>query len=239
MHADVFKQLAEHLKKHRCETTEMHHRFGAAAPLKIGNFTLLKNHKIQMGLSKKLQLQKTGPYEIIETPTDVTYKIKHHETGEEVTSHRNNLVPFFPKEFSLARLVDKYYKRPHLPPQLSENSQNKPPHLKSVSFSPNEPQSQTFNSMDEPVIIESNTNEYFDSSPHHRPSQSLHSSPLQELAPNTNFNTRSSNRSFTQPNLTSKRSSRLRKQPRKDYRTFIKEKDISNHFQTNYSDDSD
>ena len=46
MHADVFQQLAKHLKKHRCETTEMHQRFGAAAPLKIGNFALLKNHKI-------------------------------------------------------------------------------------------------------------------------------------------------------------------------------------------------
>ena len=126
-----------------------------------------------------------------------------------------------------------------MPPQLSENSQNEPPHLKSVSFSPNEPQSQTFNSMDEPVIIESNTNEYFDNSPNHCPSQSLNSSPLQELAPNTDFNTRSPNRSFTQPNLTSQRSSRLRKQPRKDYRTFIKEKDIVNHFQANYSDDSE
>ena len=59
MHADVFKQLAKHLKKHRCETTEMDQRFGAAAPLKIGNFALLKNHKIQLGLSKKLQFATT------------------------------------------------------------------------------------------------------------------------------------------------------------------------------------
>ena len=125
-----------------------------------------------------------------------------------------------------------------MPPPLSENSQNEPPHLRSVSFSLNEPQSQTFNSMDEPVIIESNTSEYFDSSPHHRSSQPLNSSPLQELAPNTNFNTRSSNRSFTQPNVTSSRSSRLRRQPRKDYRTFLKEKDISNYYQTIRSDDS-
>ena len=165
---------------------------------------------IKYKLSKILQLQKTGPYEIIETPTDVTYKIKYQETGEEVTSHRNNLISFFPKEFSLARLVDKYYKRPHLPPPLSENSQNEPPHLKSVSFSPNEPQSQTFNSTDEPVIIESNTNDYFDSSPNQRSSQPLNTSPLQALTPNNNSNTYSSNRPFTQPNLTSNRSSRLR-----------------------------
>ena len=217
----------------------MHQRFGAAAPLKIGNFALLKNHKIQIGLSKKLQLQKTGPYEIIESPTDVTYKIKHYETGEEVTSHRNNLVPFFPKEFSLAPLIDKYYKRPHIPPPLSDDSQNAPPHLKNVRFSSDKPQSQTFNTYDDPVIIESNTSDYFDSSPNQRSSQPLNSSPLQALTPNNDSNTCSSNRSFTQPNLTSNRSSRLRKQPRKDYRTFIKEKDIANHFQTNYSDDSD
>ena len=34
MHADVFHQLANHLKKHRRDTTEVHQRFGAAAPLK-------------------------------------------------------------------------------------------------------------------------------------------------------------------------------------------------------------
>ena len=66
----------------------MHQRLGAAAPLKVGNFALIKNHKIQLGLSKMLQLQKTGPYEIIETPTDVTYKLRHQKTGEEITSHR-------------------------------------------------------------------------------------------------------------------------------------------------------
>ena len=58
MHADVFAQLANHLKKHRRDTTEVHQRFGAAAPLKIGHTVLLKNHKVQTGLSKKLHMQK-------------------------------------------------------------------------------------------------------------------------------------------------------------------------------------
>ena len=163
--------------------------------------------------------------------------MKHQETGEEITSHRNNLISFSPKGLSLAGLVDKYYKRPHLPPPLSENSQNEPPHLKNVRFSSDKPQSQTFNTHDEPVIIESNTSDYFDSSPNLRSLQPQNSSPLQTMAPNNELNARSSNLSFTQPNVTSSRSSRLRRQPRKDYRTFLKEKDISNYYQTISSDD--
>ena len=187
---------------------------------------MLKNHKIQVGLSKKLQIQKTGPYEIIEMPTDVTYRIKNQETGEEITSHRNNLLPFFPKSLILGGLVDKYYKRPHIPPPLSDDLENESPHSKHVRFSSTTPQSQTFNSHDEPVVIESNTTDYFDSSPNQLPLLQEASEPLQTIAPNNRQNARSSNRSFTQPNVTSSRSSRLRRQPRKDYRTFLKEKDI-------------
>ena len=110
--------------------------------------------------------------------------------------------------------------------------------MKSERFSSDKPQSQTFSPNDEPVIIESNTSDYFDSSPNQRSLQPLNSSPLQAITPNNDSNTCWSNRSFTQPNVTSSRSSRLRKQPRKDYRTFIKEKDISNYYQTIHSDDS-
>ena len=239
MHADVFHQLANHLKKHHRETTEMHQRFGAAAPLKIGHCVLLKNHKIQVGLSKKLQLQKTGPYEIIEMPTDVTYKIKNQETGEELTSHRNNLLPFCPKNLVLGGLVNKYYKRPHIPPPLTDNIENEPPPSKSVRFSSTEPQSQTFNSQDEPVVIESNTTDYFDSSPSRIPPLQIASEPLQAIAPNNKQTNRPSNSSNTQPEITTQRSSRLRRQPRKDYRTFLKEKHISNTYQASDSDESD
>ena len=182
MHADVFHQLAHYLKKHRRDTIEVHQRFGAAAPLKIGHCVLLKNHKIQTGLSKKLHMQKTGPYEIIELPTDVTYKIKHKETGEEITSHRNNLISFTPKTLVLGSLVDKYYKRPHIPSPLSSDIENEPPAPKSVRFGSEE--SQNFHPQDEPVIIESNTTDYFDSSPNQSSSFPEHSEPLKAITPN-------------------------------------------------------
>ena len=86
----------------------MRQRLGAAATLKIGKFALIRNHKIQRDLSKKMQQQKMGPYEILDIPTDVTYILRHHETSEEITSHRNNMISFTPKEFYLARLVEKY-----------------------------------------------------------------------------------------------------------------------------------
>ena len=52
-------------------------------------------------------------------------------------------------------------------------------------------------------------------------------------------NNRSSHRSITQPERTAQRSSRLRRQPRKDYRTFLKEKHITSSYQTPNSDESD
>ena len=217
----------------------MHQRFGAAAPLKIGQIVLLKNHKVQTGLSKKLHMQKIGPYNIIETPTDVTYKIKNQETGEEIISHRNNLLPFKSKILVLGGLVDKYYKRPHIPPPLTDNIENEPPSSKVVRFSSPEPQSQTFNSQDEPVVIESDITDYFDSSPSRSPNLQINSEPLQTISPDNQQTTRPSNSLNTQPEITNQRSSRLRRQPRKDYRTFLKEKHISNTYQASDSDESD
>ena len=146
---------------------------------------------------------------------------------------------FCPKNLVLGGLVDKYYKRPHIPPPLTDNLENEPPSSKSVRFSSSEPQSQTFNSQDEPVVIESNTTDYFDNSPNRIPPSQNASEPLQTIAPNNRQNNRSSYSSSTQPEITTQRSSRLRRKPRKDYRTFIKEKQISNTYQAPDSDESD
>ena len=148
------------------------------------------------------------------------------------------MISFTPKEFYLARLVDKYYKRPHIPPPLSDNSQIESSQSKSVRFSSDKPHSQIFSPNDEPVIIESNTTDYFDSSLNRRSSQPLDSSPSETIVHDNELNAPSPNRPFTQPKISSSRSSRLRKQPRKDYRTFLKEKDISKSNPTQHLDDS-
>ena len=44
-------------------------------------------------------LQK-GPYQIINKPTDVTYKLTD-SSKKEIVQHRNNLLPYYPKEYAL------------------------------------------------------------------------------------------------------------------------------------------
>ena len=46
-----------------------------ATDLKIGTFVLIPNFNTQKGISKKLQPLQKGPYQIIDKPTEVTYKL--------------------------------------------------------------------------------------------------------------------------------------------------------------------
>ena len=46
-----------------------------ATDLKIGTFVLIPNFNTQKGISKKLKSLRKGPYQIIDKPTEVTYKL--------------------------------------------------------------------------------------------------------------------------------------------------------------------
>ena len=46
-----------------------------ATDLKIGTFVLIPNFNTQKGISKKLQPLRKGPNQIIDKPTEVTYKL--------------------------------------------------------------------------------------------------------------------------------------------------------------------
>ena len=51
-------------------------RFTPATDLKIGTFVLIPNFTTQKGISKKFTTTpKKRPYQIIDKPTDVTYKL--------------------------------------------------------------------------------------------------------------------------------------------------------------------
>ena len=56
-------------------TKSSHSLFMPAIVLKIGTFVLIPNFKTQKGISKKLQPLRKGPYQIIDKPTEVTYKL--------------------------------------------------------------------------------------------------------------------------------------------------------------------
>ena len=68
---------------------------------------LIPNFNTQKGISKKLQPLRKGPYQIIAKPTDVTYKITD-SNKKEIVQHRNNLLPYYPKEYALRELTQLY-----------------------------------------------------------------------------------------------------------------------------------
>ena len=86
---------------------QINSRFTPASELKIGTFVLIPNFNTQKGISKKLQPLRKGPYQIIAKPTDVTYKITD-SNKKEIVQHRNNLLPYYPKEYALRELTQLY-----------------------------------------------------------------------------------------------------------------------------------
>ena len=71
--------------------------FMPATELKIGTFVLIPNFDAQKGTSKKIQLFRKGPYQIIDKPTEVTYKFIDFNK-QDIVQHRNNLLPYYSKE---------------------------------------------------------------------------------------------------------------------------------------------
>ena len=61
----------------------------------------------QKGISKKLQPLRKRPYQIIDKPTEVTYKLTD-SSKKEIIQHRNNLLPYYPKEYALRELTQLY-----------------------------------------------------------------------------------------------------------------------------------
>ena len=86
---------------------QINSRFTPATDLKIGTFVLIPNFNTQKGISKKLQPLRKGPYQIIAKPTDVTYKLTD-STKKEIVHYRNNLLPYYPKEYALRELTQLY-----------------------------------------------------------------------------------------------------------------------------------
>ena len=78
-----------------------------ATDLRIGTFVLIPNITTQKRISKKLQPLQKGPYQIIDKPAEVTYKFTD-SSKKEVIQHRNNLLPYYPKEYALRELTQLY-----------------------------------------------------------------------------------------------------------------------------------
>ena len=87
--------------------TQINSRFTPSTDLKTETFALIPIFTTQKGISKKLQPLQKGPYQIVDKPTDVTYKLSDSNKNENI-HHRNNLLPYHPKDYALRELTQIY-----------------------------------------------------------------------------------------------------------------------------------
>ena len=106
-HNDIYQTATNKLLQRQNNNNQINLRFTPATDLKIGTFVLLPKFITQKGISKKLQPLQKGPYQIIAKPTDVTYKLTD-STEKEIAQHRKNLLPYYPKEYALRELTQLY-----------------------------------------------------------------------------------------------------------------------------------
>ena len=118
---DTYQRITKILQNRKKLTDEMNIRFRTAKPLEKNTFVLLTNQQQIEGVSKKLLPLKTGPYIIIDKPTDTTYILKDNNK-EQITIHRNHIVPYYPKEKHIKLELQNYLLTNEIPTLKQPNS---------------------------------------------------------------------------------------------------------------------
>ena len=62
----------------------------------------------QIGKSKTIKPQEVGPYTLFDSPTMITFKLEEF-SGKQITRHRSNIVPYYPKELVVQEQMEKYF----------------------------------------------------------------------------------------------------------------------------------
>ena len=106
-HNEIYQKVTKKLLQRQNINIQINLRFTPATDLKIGTFVLITNFQTQKGISKKLQPLRKGPCQLIAKPTEVTYKLID-PTKKEIVQQRNNLLPYYPKEYALRELTQLY-----------------------------------------------------------------------------------------------------------------------------------
>ena len=106
-HNEFYQKVTKKLLQRQNINNQINSRFMPATDLKIGTIVLIPNFQTQKGISKKLQPLRKGPYKIISKPTEVTFKLID-STKKEISQHRNNLLPYYPKKYALRELIQLY-----------------------------------------------------------------------------------------------------------------------------------
>ena len=177
----------------------MNSRFTPATNLKIGTFVLIPNFVMQKGISKKLQPIQKGQFQINDKPTDVTYNFFDSNEKESI-QHRNNLLPYYPKEYALREPIQLYsftgFKIVH---NNSDNSQK-----------------QTIDTNCSPQLLEKKYSKNTRQNSREKKNKQTHQNQGKNQKLEENFLPQDINETSHH-----RQSSRLRKQPRKAYKTCI------------------
>ena len=104
---EIYQKVTKKLLQRQNINDQINSRFTPATDLKIGTFVLIPNFNTQKGNSRKTQPLQKGPYQIIAKTTGVTYKLTD-SNKKEIVQHRNNLLPYYPKEYALRKLTQLY-----------------------------------------------------------------------------------------------------------------------------------
>ena len=197
-HNEIYQKITKKLLQRQNINDQINSRFTPASDLKIGTFVLIPNFNTQKGISKKLQPLRKGPYQIIAKPTDVTYKITDSDK-KEIVQHRNNLLPYYPKEYALRELTQLYS---FTGLKIIQNE----PHLKNTEQNDNP----TENQNTKPTATKNNTQNHKEP-PKPRKNRKM----TEQIIPQEEID-KSEHRKAT----------RLRNQPRKNYKMFIPQSKI-------------
>ena len=106
-HNETYLKVAKKLLQGQNINSQINSRFTLATNLKIGTYLLIPIFTTQKGISEKLQSLRKGPYQKIDKPTDVIYKLTDLNKKEFV-QHPNNILPYYPKEYTLRELTQLY-----------------------------------------------------------------------------------------------------------------------------------
>ena len=104
---DTYQTITKNLQYRKKLNDEMNLRFRTAKSLEKNTFVLVTNQQQIDGVSKKLLPLKTGPYLIIDKPTELTYILKDNNK-EQITIHRNHIVSYYPKEKHIKLELQNY-----------------------------------------------------------------------------------------------------------------------------------
>ena len=106
-HIKNYPKITKKLLETQNISNQINSSFTPATDIQIGTFVLIPNFTTQKGISKMLQPFRKGPYQIIDKPTDVTYKLTD-SSKKRIVQLRNNLLPYYQKEYALRELTQFY-----------------------------------------------------------------------------------------------------------------------------------